>query len=159
MMNGAGNGTSVAVTTTLPLLPLMLLGSLPTILTFLHQGRGHWFLCWSPCRKSSFKTCKICKTYSNSNLTVRERSTVTPRATSWSQIFLWAYLTLWLYLGRGIQHCSVLIALKFCKCGVLNCNAGARCHPQGLCVLQQALKRDHIKQVSLRRMETSMRSI
>lgn len=150
------NGASVAVTTTLPLLPLMLLGSLPTILTFLHQRKGHWFLCWSPCRKSSFKTCK---TYSNSHLTVRGRSTVTPQATSWSQIFLWAYLTLRLYLGRGIQHCSVLIALNFCKRGVLNCNAGARCHPQGLCVLQQGLKRDHIKQVSLRRMETSMRSV
>lgn len=84
---------------------------------------------------------------------------VTPRATSWCHIFLWTHLTLWLHLGRAIQHYSALIALKFREYGVLNCNAGARCHPQGLCVLQQDFKRDHIKLVSFRRMETSVRSV
>lgn len=38
-MIGAGDSVRVAVTTTLPLLPLMLPRSLLTILTFFHQGQ------------------------------------------------------------------------------------------------------------------------
>lgn len=60
-MIGAGDSIPVAVTTTLPLLPLMLLRSLSPVLTFLHQGQMTIDLFFkSHPEEAIFKLCKAC---------------------------------------------------------------------------------------------------